>query len=198
MERGGPDIDAIEQACLELLAQQPRGMSEHELLQRLRSDEYALFPPSALDDHLGLFQSHFLLFHALYRLRDRLLGGQRHLLQISALSIVLQDYREGEARLCEADPLRDYYLELNNLDQTDEADVVELLAAFWQRMQLGEPQRVAAALEVLELEQAVDFGQVQHQYRRLMMRHHPDRGGEATRVHALNEALAVMRAHFGS
>jgi DnaJ-domain-containing protein 1 len=186
----------LEQACLVLLSQHTDGISEYQLLQKLRSEEFALFPPLELDDHLGLFQSHFLLFHTLYRLRDQLHAEQRALLRISALLIELCDYETGEPSLCEIDPLRDYYLDLANLDATGEADVVALLGDFWQRMQRGESLQVTAALAVLELEEASDFAQVKRQYRRLVMCYHPDRGGEATKMHALNEALEVLRQHY--
>jgi DnaJ-domain-containing protein 1 len=186
----------LEQACLQLLTQQPDGMSEYQLLQRLREDDYALFPPLKLDDHLGLFQSHFLLFHTLYRLRDGLHAEQRAVLRISALLIELCDYEAGEAALSELDPLRDYYLDLTNLDTTGEAEVEALLAGFWRRLQQSEPQQVAAALAELELQEARDFVQVKQQYRRLVMAHHPDRGGSGGKMYALNQALAVLRRHY--
>lgn len=186
----------LEQACLQLLRQYPDGISEYQLLQRLREDDYALFPPLLTDDHLGLFQSHFLLFHILYCLRDRLYAEQRAVLRISALLIELRDYEAGEAALCESDPLRDYYLDLANLDTTGEAEVEALLTDFWQRLQQSEPQQVSAALAELELQEASDFAQVKRQYRRLVMAHHPDRGGADEKMHALNEALAVLQRHF--
>ncbi|MEN8168771.1 MAG: DNA-J related domain-containing protein [Pseudomonadota bacterium] len=188
--------ELLEQACLALLSQHPDGISEFQLLKSLRDEEYRLFPKLEPDDHLGLFQSHFLLFHTLYRLRDRLHAEQRAVLRISALLIELCDYQAGEAVLCEADPLRDYYIDLTNLDVIGEADVVALLADFWRRMQLGEPQQLAIALSVLELDEAADFEQVKRQYRRLVMRHHPDRGGDTAKMHSLNEALDVLRTHY--
>ncbi len=196
MPQGHPRQEFLEQACLTLLSQHPDGISEYQLLKRLRDEEYALFPRLELGDHLGLFQSHFLLFHSLYRLRDRLHLEQRALLRISALLIELADYEAGDGALCEADPLRDYYLDLDNLDKTGEADVVALLDDFWRRMQRGEPERVAAALTVLELDEVSGFEQVKRQYRRLVMRHHPDRGGEGAKMLALNEALEILRLHY--
>lgn len=190
-------LKAIEQACLELLRRYPDGISEYSLLKRLRGEEYALFPRLRLGDNLGLFQSHFLLFHALYRLRDRLHAGQQGHLAISALIIELDDYQGGVSALSESDPLRDYYLDLSNLDETGEADVAELLSNFWRGLRL-DSGKVDEALGVLELEGAEDYAQVKAQYRRLVMQHHPDRGGEAVKMHALNEALEVMRRHFNA
>lgn len=188
----------LESACLELLYQNPLGVSEHQLISLLRDDEVALLPALDTGDSLALFQQHFVLFHSLYRLRERLLHERHALLHISALSIRLTDYEEGEDGLCEADPLRDYYLDSDNLHTTGEAEVEEMLAGFWRRLYLGEPERVAAALEVLELESAESFSQIRRQYKLLVMRHHPDRGGRRENMHLLNEALEVMRAHFGA
>lgn len=186
----------LEQLSLQLLLQHPDGISEYQLLQRLRENDSALFPRLEPGDHLGLFQSHFLLFHTLYRLRDALHAGQRGVLRISALLIELCDYEAGEAALCEVDPLRDYYLDLANLDGTGEADVEALLSGFWQRLQQSDPQQIAAALAELELPEASTFSQVKRQYQRLVMSHHPDRGGSSAKMHALNEALELLRRYY--
>ena len=53
--------------------------------------------------------------NALYRLRDQLWAEQRGHLQISALSTCLLPYQAGCAALSEHDPLRDYYLDLQQL-----------------------------------------------------------------------------------
>ena len=187
----------LEQACLALLIQHPQGLSEYQLLKCLRKPPYGLLPTLELGDHLGLFQSHFLIYHSLYRLRERLLAEQRSMLQISALRVGLDAYEPGEAALCEVDPLRDYYLDLANLDATGEAEVAALLDAFWRCVPVAaDSEGVVSALAVLELDAASDFDQVKRQYRRLVMRHHPDRGGEAARMHALNEALELLRHHY--
>lgn len=189
-------VTQLGEPCLGLLRQYPEGLSEYQLLQQLRDLEPLLFPELPAADQLGLFQQHFLLFHILYTLQQQLYAEQSALLQISPLSIVLSDYTAGEEALSEADPLRDYYLDLSHLDDTSEEEVFTMLAGFWRRMQLGEPERVAAALEVLELASAEDFSQVKQQYKRLVMRHHPDRGGEEVKMHALNEAYEVLRVYF--
>lgn len=189
-------LDDIERACLELLRQYPAGISEYSLLKRLREADYALFPKLALGDNLGLFQSHFLLFHSLYRLRDRLHAEQLGVLQISAFLIELTGYEGAEAALCLKDPLREYYLDLANLDETGEADVQRLLDQFWRSISPVASPHVEEAMVTLELEQACDFSHVKAQYRRLVMQHHPDRGGEAVKMHELNDALEILRRHL--
>jgi DnaJ-domain-containing protein 1 len=191
-----PRSQRLEQACLALLAQHPDGITEYRLLKRMREEPYALFPRLQLGDHLGLFQSHFLLFHTLYTLRDRLHAERRAELRISAWLLELCDYEAGEAALCEADPLRDYYLDLSNLESTGRVEVETLLADFWHRLPRTQPQPVTGALAELELPQASNFAQVRRQYQRLVMTHHPDRGGTPGKMQALNEALALLRRHF--
>lgn len=181
---------------MQLLSKHPQGLSEYQLLKRLRRAPYELLPALELDDHLGLFQCHFLIYHTLYRLRDRLHAEQRASLQISALLIALRGYQSGEAMLCEPDPLRGYYLDLHNLDVTGEDEVAELLREFWRRLQRRDDAAIASALELLGLEDADDFSTVKQQYRRQVMRHHPDRGGEAAKMQRLNEALELLRHHY--
>jgi len=96
----------------------------------------------------------------------------------------------GQDALAEADPLRDYYLDLANLDATGEAEVERLLADFWQRF-AGADER-AAALAVLGLADPVDAATIKQRYRELVMRHHPDRGGDTRRLQELNEAMAWL------
>jgi DnaJ-class molecular chaperone len=86
--------------------------------------------------------------------------------------------------------LRDYYLDLSNLEQTSADDVTHLLESFWTR--LGANEQRAAALEALELEDPVDYPAIKQQYRRLAMQHHPDRGGDKAQLQTLNYAMAVL------
>jgi DnaJ-domain-containing protein 1 len=189
------NIQQLEQRCHRLLCEAPAGLSEHTLLQSLRTAPDSLLPGLAPEDTLGLFQSHFLLFHALYRLRERLLREQSGVLQISPLCIRIAPYREGEAGLCQGDPLRDYYLDLSQLVQTGEEEVEAMLKGFWGRM--GAADERLQALAVLGLEEPVDLATIKSRYRRLVMHHHPDRGGEAQRMQALNEAYTVLQRYYG-
>lgn len=187
-------IRQLESLCHCLLRDNPAGLSEHRLIELLREPPHALLPRLRLDDTLGLFQSHFLLFHALYRLRERLWREESGELSISPQLIRIGLYRPGEAALCPGDALRDYYLDLSQLEQTGEQELDELLNGFWRRLRAGDARQ--EALAVLELDDAVDFTVIKQQYRRLVMRHHPDRGGEAEQMQALNEAFAVLQGYY--
>ncbi len=64
-------LDLPEQ-LLVLLREQPHGLSEYELIQRLKQRHSTHVPNLPLADKLVLFRTHFLVFNALYLLRDRL------------------------------------------------------------------------------------------------------------------------------
>ncbi|MAT65969.1 MAG: molecular chaperone DnaJ [Gammaproteobacteria bacterium] len=194
------DTQAIEQFGQRLhaiLQRHPQGLSEHELLQMLREADEDALGAARLDDSLNLFQTHFILFHALYRLRERLLAGGDETLWIHVLRIQLLPLEEKADRaLGGHDPLRDYYLDWSNLEQTSAADVEAMLGRFWQRY-LRQDQRVEA-LRVLELDAGADATAIRDQYRRLAMRHHPDRGGDTATLQAINEAAALLLGKGGS
>lgn len=199
---------------LDALRRFPLGLSEYELLKFLQAAGHIQFERIALLDNLSLFQTHFVLFHTLYTLREELWQEDKQVLDISPLKIVLYSFdkkdfdekdfdetgvdEEGDsantdilnAGLTEHDPLRDYYLDINNLEQTTGDEVTRLLDSFWTRLEAND-QRVAA-LEVLELTEPVDYTTIKQQYRRLAMQHHPDRGGDKVQLQTLNVAMAVL------
>ena len=192
-----PQLDLCEHVH-QLLRAAPSGLAEYDLIQQLKARHCTHIPNLPLTDKLVLFRTHFLLFNALYRLREQLWAAQRGYVQISALNIQLLPYQAGSAELSEHDPLRDYYLDLNQLSDTDEQDVAKLLQSFWSRMQGGEEQQ--AALELFELTnsaEALTFSAIKHRYRQLVSQHHPDRGGSTERLQSINKAMEILERYYG-
>lgn len=196
MDDLSPAMDLPAQLLI-LLREQPQGFSEFELIQQLKRRHCTHIPNLPLTDKLVLFRTHFLLFNALYQLRDLLwreAGGHLH---ITALCIQLHPYDAGTCALVEQDPLRAYYLDLSNLRDTDEPAVERLLASFWTRMQGGEDKR--AALELFELDrlaQPLDMHIIKQRYRQLVSQHHPDRGGSTQRLQSINLALEILQRYY--
>ena len=184
------DPDTLEPIIERILVDHPRGLDEQELLQALRARPEAGLPADRAVAGLGLFRTHFVLFHTLYRLRDRLRAHGTGDLRIDPLRIELLAYVDGPSALGPHDCLRAYYLDLDNLAATGEADVARLLAGFYT--QLRRRTHRAEALAELELPESADEAEIRRQYRRLVMRHHPDRGGDAERLQSLNRALEVL------
>ena len=190
--------DDLSRHLLNILLTAPDGLSEYELINQLRSAAPELLPDVRLADPLGLFQTHFTLFNALYRLRDHLLATRQHVLQISALQIVLAPYAAAASALAEADPLRAYYLDIANLHGTSVAEVERLLASFWARLAAGDERD--AALELFELDRCdttLNLQKIRQRYRQLVSRHHPDRGGSTERLQGINAAMEILDRYYG-
>ncbi len=187
------------QHLLDVLRAHPAGLSEFELIQILgalfKAEGKPGFEEGCLRNNLSLFQTHFFLFHALYQLRDQLWGEKKACLNISALNIQLLPVSQNHTQdIASHDPLREYYLDLNNLENTNEAEIEDLLTQFWQRF-LTDDERGNALLE-LELTDPVDWPVIKSRYRQLAMQHHPDRGGDEAKLQAINAAMDVLgRTH---
>jgi DnaJ-domain-containing protein 1 len=180
-----PDLfyAAIEQE----LDQHPAGISEYQLISALRARGFFEFLPAPPAEPHQLFRAHFLLFHALYVLKSRLLSSRRADLKIGALCIRRTPWHSGTGALTPSDPLQCYYLDWENLDGTTEDDVYELISSFWKRMNGFENRE--AALAALGLEDPVTDDAIKTSWRRLAMEHHPDRGGDKERLQEINAAV---------
>ncbi len=188
-----PDFSGLEELLLTALKQHPQGLSEYELLQFLGKFPAGESPVDALGNNYALFREHFLLFHSLYKIRDRFWRDRKANLEISPMKIRLLPHRKNRDGLMEQDVLHDYYLDLSNLETTTEEDVEQLLASFWLRL-LKSDQR-EQALADLGLCDPVDDETIKRQYRRLAMHHHPDRGGDNKQLQLINGAMEVLARH---
>jgi hypothetical protein len=179
------------QQLLEVLRAHPEGISEYELIKALDSNGEPVFEADCLRNNLSLFQTHFFLFHHLYQLREALWQTNEARLEISPLRIqLLPTNNTPDTSLSEHDPLRDYYLQLDNLENTNAEEVDALLGQFWMRFVRDDDRQ--AALAELELQDPVDWTTIKTQHRRLAMQHHPDRGGDEQRLQAINAAMDVL------
>jgi len=178
---------------VEILEEHVQGLSEHKLLYALSDRGFLEFNPQLLSEELSLFQTHFFLFHVLYRLRDLLHEQQRYELEIFCLEIRLKPYRDAAAQgqgLAQIDPLREYYLDLKELHDTDAAEVRLMLNGFYQRLEAYEQRR--EALDVLGLEESVHIHTVRRRYKALVKQHHPDHGGDREKFHAVENAMELL------
>jgi DnaJ-domain-containing protein 1 len=92
--------------------------------------------------------------------------------------------------------IRAYYLDRENLEQIDEADVAAMLSGF--DAELRNREHRAWAMAELGLTEPFDEASARREYRRLAMRHHPDRGGDAERLKTINEALKTLLPEDGN
>lgn len=187
-------INHLVSRLYEVLKAAPAALREHELLAMLNQQGFSEFGDQIYRDNHSLYQTHFLLFHCLYKLRDQLREQKSAELEIHCLNIRLHLYSEPDIvtqLLQQQDPLRDYYLDLNNLENTSAEDVEELIYGFWQHFSVNDQRQ--QALEVLGLSDPVEYTEIKAQYRRLAMEHHPDRGGDGEILQAINAAMRVLQ-----
>lgn len=184
-------IETLLQHVHAVLSQHPDGIREFDLMAALDQRCVAGFGQAAFSDHLSMFQSHFLLFHSLYVLRDRLHQLAESGLDIHCLSIRLTPFSNQSTGLPQQhDPLREYYLDISNIENTDAADVDQLLSGFWRRFVAMDDRQ--QALQQLGLSDPVGYEEIKAQYRRLVMQYHPDRGGDHDRLLLINEAMQIL------
>lgn len=182
---------------IEVLRSFPQGVNEHTLLKTLDEKGTIILEEDTFSDNVKLFRTHFLLYNALYQLRDDLWSKGKGHLEITSVRLVLLPYSPGHPALQEHDPMRDYYLDLDMLEKTTQQDIDTALNNFWKRLHeesifTGGGLR-AKALQTLGLGEGASSKDIKLSYRRLAMQHHPDRGGSAEKLQVINEAMEVLR-----
>ena len=191
-------------SIVEILEAHPEGLTEYELIQELShagptspdgDDPGSVLGNEMRAGDLQLFRSHFFLFHVLYRLRDHLLARKRYVLSIFCLEIRLFPYREASGGIAEADPMREYYLDLRNMEDMDESEVRKMLEGFFARLESY--SRMEEDLAALDLRPGAAPDTVKRRYRHLALRHHPDRGGDAQVFRKISEAMSRLSAAYG-
>ncbi|WP_412723969.1 DNA-J related domain-containing protein [Alteromonas sp. D210916BOD_24] len=190
-----------------------KGTTEYALICLLQSSPYHLFDMDCLKQPSGLFKTHFLLFHSLYKLKFRYRDQQLGELEIHSTAIKLNtvskdvpqpldiDGQPQEGFLIEGDKLAQYYLDLANLNLSND-EVEALLDSFWQRFAKGScggysASEVSDARRVLNIpdDSEVDESSIKRHYRKALQLHHPDKGGCSQAVQKVIHAYQVLSYH---
>ncbi|MCW9014316.1 MAG: DnaJ domain-containing protein [Gammaproteobacteria bacterium] len=184
-------MNPIKAAVLAILKIQNEAISEYQLMQLLEADGVEL--PDARASELGLFRRHFMVMNALYQIQRDVFDDGYHLL-IGALEIRLKPRSVeacGQALLNEGElKLQAYYLDWDNLSQTSEQELADMLAQFWTRYYSLDKKQ--AALDTLGLAGDVSAAEIRDCYRRLAAQHHPDRGGDPLAFIDIRQAYEVL------
>jgi len=172
------------------LQQNPLGFKEYDLIEHLNEINIFKNKGERKSASLQLFQKHFLLFHVLYLISEKMIHNKSGCLRISPLLIQKLSYNEAETELGEFDPMREYYMDLNNMQKATEETVDELLTSFWTQYLRNDTRQ--EALEILGLSDPVNDQQIKSTYRSLVNTHHPDKGGDKEKIQVLNKAYAQL------
>lgn len=197
----------LEAAVMGILRSHPKGITEFALFAALARRGFAAFEREVFADNLRMFRSHFVLFHVLYAMRDRLVLQRQGHLRIEATCIQLTGWeadaepyasasaRAGAKSLAEHDALSDYYLDPSHLESTTEDELGAMLGAFWHQFHEGAHQR--GALRIFGLDGSATWDQIKARHRVLVFEHHPDRGGDNARLAEVNAAMRVLKGVRG-
>jgi len=188
-------------AAEHVLRQHPEGINELGLIKTLQRPPWELIGEVNFGEPDKLYPVHFLLFHVLYRLRDQLaISGET--LTISPLVIRLRrsEVVAGSGVPDRMDELRKFYLDLSKYEMPESA-INRMMDDFWAGRSGYRPEASEAreAAETLGFDSVPSgFDEVKQRFRRAVMHAHPDRGGETGVIQDLNQAFAVLKAHFRS
>ncbi len=180
------------------------GISEYELICTLKSPPYSIFDENALSDSLMMFQTHFVLFHCLYQLRNRWREQKIGELVIGLTTITLNPILESSINIETEDSLANYYLDWSNLGCSNKNDIEALLDSFWQKMagaelnanmSLSELKRVCIVMEIESLED-ITLLELKQQYRKLQHKNHPDKGGSIKVSQSVLQAYSQLRKYI--
>lgn len=185
-----------------LLSDYPDGLTEHKLLKLLQQAPHEFFAADALRDPLILFQTHFLLFHCLYLIKQRWCATQQAELDISALMIIKRPFIFEKIevskiqQLLSAEPLAQYYLNWSHFSSTTEEDIESLLNNFWRKvLRPQNEENIQQSLTIMQLDAPVPTAQLKVQYRRLAQSHHPDKGGDSEYFKQICQAFHQLKQY---
>lgn len=85
-----------------------------------------------------------------------------------------------------------YYLNLQNMEAVSGSDVRNMLEDFFRRFASWENRDMD--LKVLGLDHGAGKQEIKERYHRLVMKHHPDRGGNAQKFREVAEAMERLEA----
>ena len=177
-----------------IILDHPQGLSEYQLINQLCVKPYLVFNKAQMKTPIGLFKLHFILFHSLYLLRQQGLENKEYQLEISSLNIKKTAYVSPKANLSTYDALADYYLDLSQLEKTNEDDIDKMLQYFWNNYLASDQKK--EALLTLEINGTCDSKIIKQQYRKLANLHHPDKGGDKESFIKIQHAKETLMLHY--
>lgn len=203
-------MNNIERAIDEILT--TNQVSEYELIKRLQLPPYDLFGKDSLFELLELFQTHFIIYNALYSLDELGLKLNEYRIFISPLVIKKIPIKSSTNQTNEVSTLaiiddcqtnstslRNYYLNWKNFEFTETNDVEELIDGFWTMFnELTVPQSMTTkeALRVLGIDTPRTLKELKQAYRRTTFNSHPDKGGNSTDFISSMQAYKTLKSQL--
>ncbi len=182
-----------------LLSAKKSSISELDLIRKLQQAPFLLFPDFSFTDSFSLFQVHFALYNALYRLQSELLTQQTYIIEIELSRINIQPYTSiNSLQIAQLQPLREYYLDWRNFSQTKANDVDDMLNDFWRKMSAygTEGDDISRAHNILGTHNALSKQEIKKAYKVLSVNAHPDKGGSVKQFQQILWAWQLLNSTF--
>ncbi|MEP0174859.1 MAG: DNA-J related domain-containing protein [Paraglaciecola sp.] len=202
MQHTPSDWAPLQPILQHILLSHSDGLSEFDIFQILKAPPYELFSQDALQNPLSMFQSHFILFNALYQLADSWVETEMGGLDIHCTCIRRLPWQAGQYGIVAEDNLRAYYLDWENLKDTNQSQVEDLLNNFWDAFSGASStandnqMTLQQALDLLNLSSPFSGQRLKQQYRKMLHKHHPDKGGTQSKTIELYKAYQTLKSAY--
>jgi len=153
-----------------------------------------------------LFRKNFIVMNALYQIQADI-KHTGYSLYISSLKILLYSNVPSKNDLSIIDiqqamrvdeSLSEYYLNWDNYDTANQQSVDYLLNSFWKKFQKytqfnSNQDKRSCALQILGVESAASWNDIQQAYRQKIALCHPDKGGTSHQFIEIREAFQFLK-----
>ncbi len=184
-------FNEFELIIIEILKKSNNSIQEYKLIKKLQEKD--IIQNFAYNNSQELYKIHFILFNQLYKLRDKLILNKDGILEIQSTRISIKSYRKGKEDIVEIDLLESFYRDMTNL-KIDSHELDDLLNQFWKKIYFSNKKK--KALEILNLEENIDFELIKKRYKNLVNLHHPDCGGDVKIMQEINEAMNILKHYY--
>lgn len=184
--------------------------TEHQIIKHLQDKNISPFDSFTLANSKDLFSAHFLCMHALYHLKNKYQHNHQYSQnqQEKNFKLIIQSVQikrvelqsdalmnqELNTRLEQIDPLESYYLNPEHYFETQEDEIDDMLASFWQSYIAQDSKQ--EALDVFNLPMNADAKMIKTRYLQLVQKYHPDKGGCAGMFIKISDAKAILDKVF--
>ena len=183
------------------------GLSLYDLIKHIDELGYNSFVDAeSISNELLLFRKNFIAMNALYQIKSDI-SQTGHSLYISSLKILFYSDVISKNVLSISDieesnrvdvSLSEYYLNWDNYDSANQRTVDQLLNSFWTTYQKynqldSNQDKRSCALQILEVESAASWNDIQQAYRQKVALCHPDRGGTSQQFIEIREAFQYLK-----
>jgi hypothetical protein len=174
-------------------------LREFDIIQAWRAKQW--LPDNCIRTELLLFRTHFYIFHQLYVLKKQLITHYQGDINIHTLGSYYMDKpvndqeknkldKNKDTQLHQHDGLLHYYLDWKPLFETDAAEIGRLKQFIGSG--ISQPYALKNAFERFQLTPPTNELAIKKAYRKLAIKHHPDKGGRIQDIQRINEEKSLL------